>query len=195
MTWRRKPQSAAARAEMPADVAGADDVEPRRGRERIDVDVHLSTADEAVLLGEIVVELVVEQRLTARVDRVARLQAGVVLVAAAADRADDAAVGKDQHLGAGALRRRAVARGRPSRARRLRRASALPPRRTGPLRSDQDLDLRLLPSWAMNCCGCLLLLLLRQSPASAVVDLARAAAVAGRLAIGRLDDVVSRTAS
>ena len=43
-------------------MAGADDVEPRRGFERIDVDVHLPSADQPVLLGEVVVELVVEQR-------------------------------------------------------------------------------------------------------------------------------------
>ena len=47
---------------MPADVAGADDVEARRGRERIDVDVHLPSADQAVLLREVVVEIVVEER-------------------------------------------------------------------------------------------------------------------------------------
>ena len=40
--------------------------------------------------------------------RLARLPERVVLVAAAADRADRAAVGEDQHLGAGALRRGAV---------------------------------------------------------------------------------------
>ena len=48
--------------EMPADVAGADDVEVRRGRERIDVHVHLASADQPVLLREVVVQLVVEQR-------------------------------------------------------------------------------------------------------------------------------------
>ena len=40
----------------------------------------------------------------------ARLPERVVLVAAAADGADDAAVGEDEHLGADALRRRAVGR-------------------------------------------------------------------------------------
>ena len=93
---------------MPADVAGADDVEMRGGCERIDVDVHLPAADEAVLLREVVVEVVVEQRAAAGRDRFARLPEGVVLVAAAADRADRAAVGEDEHLRAGPLRRRAV---------------------------------------------------------------------------------------
>ena len=136
-TWMRKPASCASSAEVPADVAGADDVELRGRRERIDVDVHLSAADEAVLLREVVVQLVVEQRAAAGGDRLARLPERVVLVAAAADRADRAAVGEDQHLGAGALRRRAVARARPSRARPPRRARARRPRRRGLPRSDR----------------------------------------------------------
>ena len=45
-----------------ADVPGADDEEPRRRRERIDVHVHAASADESVLLREVVVQLVVEQR-------------------------------------------------------------------------------------------------------------------------------------
>ena len=104
-TWTRKPAVDRRVRQVPADVAGADDVEARRGREGIDVDVHLTAADETVLLREIVVQFVVEERLPAGRDRVARLQAGVVLVAAAADRADRAAVREDQHLGAGPLRR------------------------------------------------------------------------------------------
>ena len=91
--------------EVPPDVTGADDVQARRGLERIDVDVHLSSADEAVLLREVVVELEVHEHLSARVEDFSRLEAGFVLVAAAADRADGAAVRKHQHLGAGALRR------------------------------------------------------------------------------------------
>ena len=55
--------------EVPADVTGADDVQARRGLERIDVDVHLPSADEAVLLREVVVELEVHERLAARVER------------------------------------------------------------------------------------------------------------------------------
>ena len=47
-------------------MAGADDVEARRGLERIDVDVHLPSADEAVLLREVVVQLEVQERLAAR---------------------------------------------------------------------------------------------------------------------------------
>ena len=94
--------------QVPADVARADDVEVRRWRERIDVDVHLSTADQAVLLREVVVEVVVEQRAAAGRDGFARLPERVVLVAAAANRADRAAVGEDEHLGARPLRRRSV---------------------------------------------------------------------------------------
>ena len=51
--------------EMPADMAGADDVEARRGLEWIDVDVHLPSADEAVLLREVVVQFEVEEHLAA----------------------------------------------------------------------------------------------------------------------------------
>ena len=57
---------------------------------------------------EVVVEVVLDERRLAGGDRLARLAERVVLVAAAADRADGPAVGEDQHLGAGALRRRAV---------------------------------------------------------------------------------------
>ena len=60
------------------------------------------------LLDEVVVEVVLDEGRLAGGDRLARLAERVVLVAAAADRADDAAVGEDQHLGADALRRRAV---------------------------------------------------------------------------------------
>ena len=95
--------------EVPADVAGADDVEARRRLERIDVDVHLPSADEAVLLREVVVQLEVHEGLAARLRCASRaFEAGVVLVAAAADGADGPAVGVDQHLGAGPLRRRSA---------------------------------------------------------------------------------------
>ena len=107
-TWVRKPAMWASSRDVPADVAGADDVEMRGRRERVDVDVHLAAADEAVLLGEVVVEVVVEQRAAAGGDRFARFPEGVVLVAPAADRADRAAVGEDEHLRARPLRRRAV---------------------------------------------------------------------------------------
>ncbi len=52
--------------EVPADVAGADDVQARGRLERVDVDVHLPAADEAVLLREVVVQLEVQERLAAR---------------------------------------------------------------------------------------------------------------------------------
>ena len=91
---------------MKADVAGADDVEVRSGQERIDVDVHPAAADQAVLLREVVVQLVVDdcERPSSRAEP--RLADRVVLVAAAADRADGTAVREDEHLRAGALRRR-----------------------------------------------------------------------------------------
>ena len=99
---RRQP------AELPSDVAGADDEEVRRRRERIDVHVHLSSTDQAVFLREVVVELVVEERRPAGDERVARLPERIVLVAAAADGAERAAVGEHQHLRSGTLRRRPV---------------------------------------------------------------------------------------
>ena len=74
------------------------------GSSAIDVDVHLPSADEAVLLREVVVQLEVQKRLAARLEHLARLEAGFVLVAAAADRADGPAVSVDQHFGAGPLR-------------------------------------------------------------------------------------------
>ena len=86
-------------------MAGADDVQARRRLERIDVDVHLPSTDEAVLLREVVVQLEVHEHLTAGLEQLSRLQAGFVLVAPAADRADRAAVREHQHLGAGPLRR------------------------------------------------------------------------------------------
>ena len=95
-------------AELTADVAGADDVEVGRWRQRLDVHVHLSATDQAVLLREVVVELVVEERRAPRDERVARLPERIVLVAPAADGADGAAVGEHQHLRAGTLWRRAV---------------------------------------------------------------------------------------
>ena len=59
--------------EMEADMAGADDVQLGRRLDRLDIDVHLSAADEPGLLGEIVRELVVDQLRAAAEDRFARL--------------------------------------------------------------------------------------------------------------------------
>ena len=47
--------------EVEADVAGADDVELGRRLDRLDVDVHLSAADQPGFLREVVVELVVHE--------------------------------------------------------------------------------------------------------------------------------------
>ena len=59
-------------------------------------------------LGKVVRQLVAHSAGLARLQRLARLPQRFVLVAAAANGADDAAVGVDEHLGADALRRRAV---------------------------------------------------------------------------------------
>src|SRR5262249_41113649 len=90
--------------EMEADVAGADDVQLGRRLDRLDVDVHLSAADQPGLLREVVVELVVDELRPPAADRLARLAKRVVLVAAAADRADDPAVAEHEHLGPDPLR-------------------------------------------------------------------------------------------
>ena len=96
--------------EVEPDVARADDVQIRRRLDRLDVDVHLPAADQPRLLREIVGQLVVQQLRPAVGDRLARLPERVVLVAAAADRADDAPVGEDEHLRADALRGRSKRR-------------------------------------------------------------------------------------
>ena len=51
--------------ELPADMSGADDVQPGGGLQWIDMDIHLSAADEAVLLCEVVVQFEVEEHLPA----------------------------------------------------------------------------------------------------------------------------------
>ena len=95
-----------------ADVPGAEDVDVRRRLHRLDEDFHLPSADEPGLLREVVVQLVLDvQRATVR-DRLAGFPERVVLVTAAADRADRAAVRVDEHLGPNALRRGPVWRRR-----------------------------------------------------------------------------------
>ncbi len=93
-----------------ADVSGAEDVDLWRRFDRLDEHFHLAAADEPGLLGEVVVELVLHGERAALLDGLARLPERLVLVAAAADRADRAPVGVDEHLGADALRRRAGGR-------------------------------------------------------------------------------------
>ena len=93
--------------EVISHVPGADDIQLGRGLDRLDVDVHLSAADEAGFLREVVGQLVVHELRPAVGDRFPGLPERVVLVAAAADRADDASVGEHQHLGPDPLRRRA----------------------------------------------------------------------------------------
>ena len=109
---RRAPEAGVVRDaadEMP-DVAGAEDVDRRRRLDRLDEDLHLSAADEPRLCREVVGQLVAHGARLARLQRLARLPQRLVLVAAAADGADDAAVGVDEHLGADALGRGAVGR-------------------------------------------------------------------------------------
>ena len=96
--------------EVEPDVARADHEELRRGLNGLDVDVHLTTTDEAGLLGEVVRQLVVHELRPSVENRLARLAERVVLVAAAADGAHHAAVAEDQHLGADPLRRRSRGR-------------------------------------------------------------------------------------
>src|SRR5207247_3281292 len=96
-----------------ADVAGAEDVHIRLGLNGLDEDLHLSAANQPGLFGEVVVELVLDVQGPARLDRLARLPEGVVLVASAADRADRPAVRVDEHLRPDALWR--GARGRCNR--------------------------------------------------------------------------------
>ena len=88
-----------------ADVPGAKHVDVRRCLHRFDEDFHLPSANEPGLLREIVVQLVLNvQRATVR-DRLAGFPERVVLVTAAPDRADRAAVRVDEHLCPNALRR------------------------------------------------------------------------------------------
>ena len=93
-----------------ADVTRAEDVDGRRRLDRLDEHFHLAAADQSRLRGEVVGELVAHRARLARLQCFARLPQRFVLVAAAADGADDAAIGVDEHLGADALRRRAVGR-------------------------------------------------------------------------------------
>ena len=97
-------------AEVIADVAGAEDVDRRRGFDRLDEHFHLAAAHQAGFFREVVVEIVFDGGRLARRQDLARLADRVVLVTAAADGADNAAVGEHQHLRADTLRRRAVRR-------------------------------------------------------------------------------------
>ena len=65
-TWTRKPASCAIRADVVADVPGAEDVDVRRWLDRLDEDLHLTAADEPGFLREVVVELVLHVERPAR---------------------------------------------------------------------------------------------------------------------------------
>ena len=96
--------------EVETDVAGAENVDRRRCFDRLDEHFHLAAADESCLLCEVVVEVVLDGGGLASFEDLPRLANGVVLVTAAADGADDAAIAEDEHLGADALRRGTVRR-------------------------------------------------------------------------------------
>ena len=74
----------------------------------IDEDVHLPSADEALLLGEVVVQVVVGEGGAPGLEGQPGLAERILFVAAAADGAERAAVLEDEHPGADALRRRAL---------------------------------------------------------------------------------------
>ena len=143
-TWTRKPASRGDAAEVTADVAGADDVEVR-GRVRADRCGRPSGLRRRARSPG-------RSRRSARSgaarpaggQRLARLPERVVLVAAAADRADRPAVREDEHLRAGALRRRAARADDGHERDRFAALAARPPPRRGLPRSDQHLDLRPL---------------------------------------------------
>jgi hypothetical protein len=100
-----KPGISGDLAEVKADVARSDDVEVRGWEEWIDMDIHPSTANQAVLLREVVIQLVVDDLRSPVVQREAGFPDRIVLVAAPADRPHRATVGEDKHLRTGALRR------------------------------------------------------------------------------------------
>src|SRR5262249_34699937 len=89
----------------------------RRRFNWLDVDAHLTAANETGLLCEVVVELIVDELRSSIEDRLARLAKGVVLIAPAADGSDQPSVPKHEHLRADALRRR-TGRGHDSHQRR-----------------------------------------------------------------------------
>jgi hypothetical protein len=93
-----------------ADMAGAENVERRGGLDGLDEDFHLPAANQSRLRSEVVRQLVAHGAGLARLDGLARLPQRFVFVASAADRADDASVAVDEHLGANALRCRTVGR-------------------------------------------------------------------------------------
>ena len=99
-----KSRSRSNLSQMLRHVAGADEVELRRCLERVDVDLHLASANESRLLRKVVVQFVPRNQRLARLERLPRLPERVVLIAAAADCPHRPAISVDQHLGANALR-------------------------------------------------------------------------------------------
>ena len=92
------------RSQRLRNVAGAEDVEPRGGQERLEEDGHLSPAAHAELLREVAGEHLVP----AAREKSPGVRDHIVLDRAAADRADRLAVGRDQHVGCGLARREAA---------------------------------------------------------------------------------------
>jgi hypothetical protein len=89
-------------------MAGAEDDKLRRRLDRLDEHLHLPSADQSALLGEVVRQLVLHEDRLVRAQRLPRLAERIALVAAAADRANHPPVGMDQHLRADPLRRRSA---------------------------------------------------------------------------------------
>ena len=105
--------------ERKSHMSRADHVQLGRWFNRLDVHAHLAPADEARLLREIVVELVVHELRPSIEDGFTRLPEGVVLVTTAANRSNEPSIAKHQHLRADALRRRTGRRDDGDECRRL----------------------------------------------------------------------------
>ena len=94
--------------EVMAHVSSTNDEQPRRGCQRVDMHVHASTANQSVLLREVVVQLVMEQLRASGRQGLPGFPEGSVFVAPTTDRSERAAIGPHQHLRARSLRRRAL---------------------------------------------------------------------------------------
>ncbi len=89
-------------------MAGADDAHPGHGQQGIDEDVHLASTHQALLFGEVVVEVVVNEGRPSRGEREPCLAGRVLLVTPATDGARQGTVFVDEHTCADSLWRRAL---------------------------------------------------------------------------------------
>ena len=87
-------------------MSGPEDVDIRRRLQRFNEDLHLASTDQTGFLSEVIGQVVLDPLGLPRRDGFPSLAEGVVLVAAATDRADGPPVGKHQHLRADPLWRR-----------------------------------------------------------------------------------------